>query len=288
VPFFFCKFMRKLKHQFMRQIVDRAHKTCQRLSPSLLLASYQFVGRFESRKMPVTMAAGLPHFSTGWTRCWGRDTFISFKGGLLLPGMFREARETILQFAGEFRMGLIPNLLNFGDNPRYNCRDAVWWFVKAVADYLEFTQDWPLLQQTLPGHPPHGELALASILHQVFEAHAQGIQFREPRAGPQLDSNMDENGFNISLRLNEETGFIMGGNSSNCLTWMDKMGSSAKAGNRGWPATSRNGCPVELVGLLHHCLARMIALHQAGRLPFDSVQLKSGERLAFADWKARI
>ena len=65
---------------------------------------------------------------------------------------------------------------------------------------------------------------------------------------------MSSDGFNIQLDVDGDTGFIIGGNQGNCLTWMDKMGSSTHAGTKGIPATPRAGTPVELVGLLHCCL----------------------------------
>jgi glycogen debranching enzyme len=74
-------------------------------------------------------------------------------------------------------------------------------------------------------------LKMNQIVYRIFEAHARGISFREWKAGMQLDSNMDTEGFQIDLCLNVKTGFIVGGNHRNCLTWMDKMGSSHKAGN---------------------------------------------------------
>lgn len=98
---------------------------------------------------------------------------------------------------------------------------------------------------------------------------------------------MKNEGFNISLKVDTHTGFIVGGSKSNCLTWMDKMGSSEKAKTKGCPATSRNGAPIELVGLLKFCLDRYQKLFELGKISFNTVKLND-RTYSFSEWSHHI
>lgn len=117
--------------------------------------------------------------------------------------------------------------------------------------------------------------SVAEIIQEILQRHADGISFREYNAGPNLDMQMKDEGFNIEIKVDWSTGLIVGGNRHNCGTWMDKMGESTNAGTKGVPGTPRDGAPVEITGLLKSTLRRLNELSSRGQFPFKGVEANS-------------
>lgn len=274
----------------------------------LAIGAVQLVGCVDSTGLlpdrpSLCIAAGLPYFATHHMRCWGRDTFIAFRPLLLYTGLWSIAREHLVAFGGCCFNGLIPNLLDAQRWPRYNSRDATWWWARAVHDY--YFSDAPDAQVVLhfqvqrrfpvrsldDGRYEYTYCAfddthlafrytstIGDVLHEVLQCHASGISFTEPRAGPKLDPVMRPEGFRISIRTDWRTGFVHGGGAFNAGTWMDKVGESKRAGNYGIPSTPRDGSPIECTALLAATLGWLRENSQIGDVIVD------GKPISIAHW----
>ncbi|KAK6484196.1 glycogen debranching enzyme-like isoform X1 [Huso huso] len=273
------------------------------LSPELQGVPYRISNISKEKEQScVSLAAGLPHFSSGIFRCWGRDTFIALRGLMLVTGRHLEARNIILAFAGTLRHGLIPNLLGQGIYARYNCRDAVWWWLQCIQDYCNIVPNGtdilkcPVsrMYPTDDSDPlPAGTVdqPLYDVIHEAMQRHMQGIEFRERNAGSQLDRHMRDEGFNVSAAVDSATGFVFGGNRYNCGTWMDKMGESERARNRGMPATPRDGSAVEIVGLSKSAVRWLVQLHKEKLFPYAAVTvMRDGKQVnvSYEEWNKTI
>ncbi|KAJ7408776.1 hypothetical protein WISP_118700 [Willisornis vidua] len=98
-------------------------------------------------------------------------------------------------------------------------------------------------------------------------------------------------GFNVTAGVDHETGFVFGGNRFNCGTWMDKMGESDRARNKGIPATPRDGSAVEIVGLCKSTVRWLLDLSGKNIFPFRGVTVKrhgKEEIVTYDEWNRKI
>ncbi|KAF9054347.1 glycoside hydrolase family 13 protein [Panaeolus papilionaceus] len=295
-----------MRPKYFALVVSEAYKAARRavveqcsdlivsgssFAQDLALCSVQMHGLVKSAsldpgKPTPSLSAGLPHFTTGWARCWGRDVFISLSGLFLTTGNFEGAKKHIIAFASTLKHGLIPNLLDSVRSPRYNSRDSPWWMLQNIQDYVNSAPDglsilsesvkrrFPKDDTWVPWNDPKAyaySSTIAEVIQEILQRHADGIHFREYNAGPNLDGQMKDNGFNIDIEVDWNTGLILGGNSDNCGTWMDKMGESVKAGTKGVPGTPRDGAPIEITGLLKSTLRWLAVLSKTNKFPFKGV-----------------
>ena len=275
----------------------------------LAMVSIQQTGYMKSASLWPTksvpaLAAGLPHFSSDWARCWGRDVFISLRGLFLATGRYSDAKEHILAFGSVLKHGMIPNLLSSGKGPRYNSRDSIWFFLQSIQDYTTMVPDGiSILKESVPrrflpyddtyfefGDPRaySKSSTVEGIIQEAIQRHATGLSFREANAGPGLDIQMKSEGFQIDVKVDWETGIIFGGSQSNCGTWMDKMGESEQAGSKGVPGTPRDGAAIEITGLLYSTLIWLSKLHKQGKYAHNSVKTEGGKSVTFDDWASKL
>ena len=194
--------------------VDRNQsKSTQEQMRDLVIASDNFV-TYRPKFSLHTIIAGFP-----WFLDWGRDTLISFEGLLLKTRRFDIAKEVLLMMTKDIKYGLVPNgYSGYDSRPLYNSVDSSLLLMEAVSKYLEYTQDYTFVKNSL-----------YKILKNIIESFQNGI-------------NVDDS--NIFM---DKDGLISAGTPETQLTWMD-----AKVGN--FAVTPRNGKAVELNSLWYNAL----------------------------------
>ncbi|KAK7908146.1 glycogen debranching enzyme [Apiospora marii] len=287
------------------ELMNKNTRDGQWFLQSLGMVSIQQTGLVNSgslwpSKLVPSLAAGLPHFAVEWARCWGRDVFISLRGLYLGTGRYEEAAEHIFAFASVLKHGMIPNLLSSGNLPRYNSRDSIWFFLQCIQDYTRFAPNGinflkrkvkrrflPYDDTWFPSDDPRAysqESVIEDIIQEAMQRHAMGMKFREANAGPSIDSQMSDEGFNIEIEVDWSNGIIFGGNQHNCGTWMDKMGESERAGSKGVPGTPRDGAAIEITGLLYSTLRWLAKINAEGNFRFKGVKKSDGAEITYAEW----
>lgn len=99
-----------------------------------------------------------------WFGSWGRDTFVSLPGLMLVTGRFNEARNVISDYAKYCKDGVIPNLIDDKTGePMYNTVDGTLWFINSILQYLKYTGDYDFVKNNL-----------WDTITQIIEHHKQG------------------------------------------------------------------------------------------------------------------
>ena len=205
----------------------------------LVLAADQFIVKRSLPDDPEgrSIVAGYP-----WFGDWGRDTMIALPGLTLATGRPEIAKKILLSFSRYVDRGMLPN--NFpdaGGRPDYNTVDAAFWYIEAIRQYYEATQD----RQTL--------LALFPTMLQIIDAHLKGTRY--------------------GIHVDESDGLLCAGEPGVQLTWMD-----ARVGGR--EVTPRTGKPIEINALWYNALQTLAGLATiAGRTaePFAKMAKVAGK-----------
>ncbi len=166
--------------------------------------------------------AGHPWFQEEW----GRDTFISLPGTLLVEGRFDDAETLLRNFARRVKNGVIPNRIwspAESDKNEYNTSDGSLLFFQAVKKTYEYTNDKKFLSDMMP------------VMREIIRNYSEGTgYYRNDRFNP---IKMDPADALIAVPAQS--------------TWMD----AAIHGKD--PVTPRNGKPVEINALWYAALKFM-------------------------------
>ncbi len=174
----------------------------------------------------------------------GLDAMIAHTGLTVAIGRFKDAREILQTYARHSRYGLIANdFPDRGIQPEYDSVDASLWFIMAVKQYIDATNDFEFLRGLI-----------WDTMESIITAYRIGTKF-----------NIHE----------DHDGLISSGIEGVEVSWMNE-----RVGN--WCATPRIGKCVEVNALWYNALMAMGDMSQMmGRDPYEYRAVASWIREAF-------
>ena len=192
-----------------------------------------------------SIIAGYP-----WFADWGRDTMIAVPGLTLATGRPEIAKQILVSFSRYVDGGMLPN--NFpdaGGRPEYNTVDAAFWYIEAIRQYYEATQD----RETLA--------ALFPTLLQIIDGHLKGTRYH--------------------IHVDDSDGLLYAGEPGVQLTWMDARVDAREV-------TPRIGKPIEINALWYNALETLTRLAPVvGKLADPFAKMASVVEKSFAKfWNA--
>jgi glycogen debranching enzyme len=153
-----------------------------------------------TKQLGTGIYAGLPWFND----YWGRDTFISITGILLVNGQYQEAAEVFESFAA--LQDVDPNSKTYGrvpnrarpDGIEYNSADGTPRFIAALADLVQRSGDvalarrlWPAVRRAVEGVRKNNLDELGLITHDDadtwMDAKEKGLRAWSPRGNRAID-----------------------------------------------------------------------------------------------------
>lgn len=177
---------------------------------SLLQASDRFIV-YRAQKNRPTLIAGYP-----WFNEWGRDTLIALPGIALTTQRYDLAKDLLRTCSDYCDRGLIPNRFpDEGIEASYTNMDVGLWWIEALGQYLEATQDWAFLVEQYPTVGKIYKGLMVGTLHNIrVDASDDLVTWDAPNVA---------------------------------LTWMDALVADR-------PATPRRGKPIEVNALWYSAL----------------------------------
>lgn len=161
-----------------------------------------------------TILAGYP-----WFLDWGRDTMIAVTGLTMSTNRLDDAKDILKSFSLYEKNGLIPNMFpDFGQEPLYNTVDASLLYIKAIYDYILYSDS---------------EESLTFIKEEIY-----------PSIKKIIDSYREGTDFSIGMK---DDYLIWAGDGLDQVTWMDVRVNEIVV-------TPRHGKPVEINALWYNAL----------------------------------